>query len=73
MSLGKYGIQRLSSHSETIIWRHETLKGAEDAAYAVAQRHHCECIVFEILSTFAPTIEHRDADGRPFPQGKGDG
>lgn len=51
----QYGILPLGK-VETYVWRHDSVLDAKSAARDIAEKHHIEVIVFEIIGTYVPSL-----------------
>ena len=50
-----FGIQALGAISGAYAWRFENFGDAKAQALELAQEHHVEVIVFQIIGSFKPT------------------
>lgn len=49
-----YGISPLLNISEAYIWKFDNLDDAKEQALKIAQKHHVDVIVFQIIGTYKP-------------------
>jgi len=51
----KYGIQPIRKIEGAFVWRFADLEAAKAQALKLAQEHHTEVMVFEVVGTAEPT------------------
>jgi hypothetical protein len=51
----EYGIQPFSKINGAFVWRFSDLEAAKAQALKLAEEHHTEVMVFQIVGTFKPT------------------